>query len=247
MDHITNIKGLVKYNRTKLIKFICIVSLIFSLVNLIFSYTGVSTLKIVLLAIFNYICGIYFAYFLKKDLDKPSFQSLSEMMKIYIKDILIIGLIQILLIVIWMGLLIILSKFKIGVVIFQPLSMIAYVLLNYMNFCVMFDVFEGEKIEVSSFTTALKDVTKNKKTFVYLMLKIFSIIIVGGLVVYLVNIFAYAPQIDATLKAMKKFDDTLINPYFSTNLSNFIQSFGAQIISGLILIWIGNTSIELKH
>ena len=46
---------------------------------------------------------------------------------------------------------------------------------------------------------------------------------------------------------MKKFDDTLINPYFSTNLSNFIQSFGAQIISGLILIWIGNTSIELKH
>ena len=48
-------------------------------------------------------------------------------------------------------------------------------------------------------------------------------------------------------KAMKKFDDTLINPYFSTNLSNFIQSFGAQIISGLILIWIGNTSIELKH
>ena len=78
------------------------------------------------------------------------------------------------------------------------------------------------------------------------MLKIIATLLVGCIIIYLINIFVYAPQIDATLKAMETFDESLLNPFFSTPLSNFIQSLGAQIISGIALIWIGNTSLELR-
>ena len=86
-----------------------------------------------------------------------------------------------------------------------------------------------------------------KKIIFYLLLKTFTIIIIGCICIYLIIIFVYAKQIDSAINNVAVVNEALINSYFSSTLSNFIQSFGAQIISGLVLIWIGNASLFLEN
>ena len=63
----------------------------------------------------------------------------------------------------------------------------------------------------------------------------------GSLAVYALNVFVYAPQIDAVLKSAPEITEALIDPYFSTNLSYLIQSVGMQLVVSYIAIVSGMT------
>ena len=67
------------------------------------------------------------------------------------------------------------------------------------------------------------------------------LILLGSLAVYALNVFVYAPQIDAVLKSAPEITEALIDPYFSTNLSYLIQSVGMQLVVSYIAIVSGMT------
>ena len=69
MNRIADIKLLVKGNRYILIKFVVLVSIVFSILNLAIEKIGLNTLSVIVLIVFNYIISIYFAYILKYDLN----------------------------------------------------------------------------------------------------------------------------------------------------------------------------------
>lgn len=246
MNHIANIKLLVQSSRKKLLIIIIFISIIFSIINILLNKNGISTFGILLLLCSNFMFNAYFAYYLEKKLSIPSVSSFFEMIRRYSKQLIKVALFQIVFIIIWVMILFVLSMFKYGIILNQPLTFILYLILNYCNYTILFEIFNENDVNVRNLLDSMNQIRKNLKVFIYIMLKIIAILLVGCIIIYLINIFVYAPQIDATLKAMETFDESLLNPFFSTPLSNFIQSLGAQIISGIALIWIGNTSLELR-
>ena len=92
---------------------------------------------------------------------------------------------------------------------------------------------------------------KSRKIFMHILMKTLLFILVGSLLVYALNVFVYAPQIDATLKSATIIDETLVQPYFSTNLSYMIQSVGMQLVVSYIMIVSGITYgvyyLKMKH
>ncbi len=75
----------------------------------------------------------------------------------------------------------------------------------------------------------------------HIVLKTIVLILLGSLAVYVLNVFVYAPQIDAVLKSTPEITEALIDPYFSTNLSYMIQSVGMQLVVSYIAIVSGMT------
>lgn len=247
MNRIADIKLLVKGNRNILIKFVVLVSIVFSILNLAIENIGLNTLSVIVLIVFNYIISIYFAYILKYDLNRISFTSFMDMMKKHSKGIILIAVIQFIIMLSWLIVLKLLSGIKYVVLFIQPLTLVFYVLLNYTNFKLIYNIFDCNKIDKKTFKKILSNIKNDKKIIFYLLLKTFTIIIIGCICIYLIIIFVYAKQIDSAINNVAVVNEALINSYFSSTLSNFIQSFGAQIISGLVLIWIGNASLFLEN
>lgn len=247
MNRIADIKLLVKGNRYILIKFVVLVSIVFSILNLAIEKIGLNTLSIIVLIVFNYIISIYFAYILKYDLVRISFTSFMDMMKKHSKGIIFIAVIQFIIMLSWLIVLKLLSGIKYVVLFIQPLTLVFYVLLNYINFKLIYNIFDCNKIDKKTFKKILSNIKDDKKIIFYLFLKTFTIIVIGCICIYLIIIFVYAKQIDSAINNVAVVNEALINSYFSSTLSNFIQSFGAQIISGLVLIWIGNASLFLEN
>lgn len=144
-----------------------------------------------------------------------------------------------------------LSRIK-EILIFLPmLIFILVVLLNAVNHLTLFGIMQ-EKLPLSkSLKNAGHLFLKSRKIFMHILMKTLLFILVGSLLVYALNVFVYAPQIDATLKSATIIDETLVQPYFSTNLSYMIQSVGMQLVVSYIMIVSGITYgvyyLKMKH
>mgnify|MGYP007105532747 FL=1 len=144
-----------------------------------------------------------------------------------------------------------LSRIK-EILIFLPmLIFILVVLLNVVNHLTLFGIMQ-EKLPLSkSLKNAWHLFLKSRKLFMHILMKTLLFILVGSLLVYALNVFVYAPQIDATLKSAAIIDETLVQPYFSTNLSYMIQSVGMQLVVSYIMIVSGITYgvyyLKMKH
>ena len=144
-----------------------------------------------------------------------------------------------------------LSRIK-EILIFLPvLIFILVVLLNVVNHLTLFGIMQ-EKLPLSkSLKNAWHLFLKSRKLFMHILMKTLLFILVGSLLVYALNVFVYAPQIDATLKSAAIIDETLVQPYFSTNLSYMIQSVGMQRVVSYIMIVSGITYgvyyLKMKH
>lgn len=144
-----------------------------------------------------------------------------------------------------------LSRIK-EILIFLPvLIFILVVLLNVVNHLTLFGIMQ-EKLPLSkSLKNAWHLFLKSRKLFMHILMKTLLFILVGSLLVYALNVFVYAPQIDATLKSAAIIDETLVQPYFSTNLSYMIQSVGMHLVVSYIMIVSGITYgvyyLKMKH
>ena len=144
-----------------------------------------------------------------------------------------------------------LSRIK-EILIFLPvLIFILVVLLNVVNHLTLFGIMQ-EKLPLSkSLKNAWHLFLNSRKLFMHILMKTLLFILVGSLLVYALNVFVYAPQIDATLKSAAIIDETLVQPYFSTNLSYMIQSVGMQLVVSYIMIVSGITYgvyyLKMKH
>ena len=240
MIYITDLKTTVSNNKKKLLGFIICLSVIYSIISIILNEIGVNLINIGVLLFLNFIMSAYFAYSLRTDFEKISVKSFLKMVNNYKNGILSVAFFQGVCIIVWLLLIKMMSMIKYTLIFIQPLSIVFYVILNCLNFQLLFEIFEKQNITSQKLKQSLRILKTNHKTLIYLIIKTVSIILIGSIITYLVNIFIYAPQIDSALKTMSVIDESVLNPYFSTSLSNFIQSFGAQVISGIILIWIGS-------
>lgn len=239
MNGIEQTRTLVKLNRKRLLSVIIIISLCFSLLNIILNNNGLNSIGLASLVVLNFLSSLYFAYHLKTNQQKLNIPAFMQ----YIKDNLAcIGKIALLQVISLLGLLFIIKLLSSNPYTFaftQVVAIILYVILNCINFQLLFVSYAKQLVLGKCIANSLTTLRKNLKTVLYLMIKVVAIILLGGIFVYLLNIFVYAPQIDYVLMTSEVIDSSVLDPFFSSTLSNFIQSFGAQFIAGICLIWIG--------
>ena len=99
---------------------------------------------------------------------------------------------------------------------------------------------QGQKA-LPAFNNGVRLFFQSKKLILHIVLKTFLLVLLGSFAVTALNVFVYAPQIDAAMKAATQINEALIDPYFSTNLSYMIQSVGMQLVVSYIAIVSGMT------
>lgn len=234
-----NSKIEIENNRFKLLKYSFIFSIISSLFSLLFDSSGVS---IAILLIVNLLFQFGINYLIDKCTkhEKYSFKSIVDIMD-FKKEILILSFFYLLFIVFEISLLKLLIKLKYIIFFIPVLVFVSILVINCINHLVLFSIFEKKESIVKSFKIAVRLFFKSRKIFSHILLKTILIILVGNLLVYAINIFAYAPQIDYILKTSEVINDSLFNPIFTTKLSYLIQSVGMQMIISYISIVSGIT------
>lgn len=238
MNGIEQTKTLVKINKNRLLYVIVVISLCFSFINIILKNIGLNSIALASLVVLNFLSSTYFAYHLSNNQTHFNLIKFLEYLKHNSLSIGKIAILQFISMVALVMLLKILASNPYTVAFVQVFAIIIYVLLNCINFKLLFSLEENFNVRKCVYLS-LNSLRNNVKTLMYLIIKVVTIILLGSIVVYLINVFVYAPQIDNTLKTAEVIDSSMLDPFFSSSLSNFIQSFGAQFVSGLCLIWIG--------
>lgn len=238
MNGIEQTKTLVKINKNRLLYVIVVISLCFSFINIILKNIGLNSIALASLVVLNFLSSTYFAYHLSNNQTHFNLIKFLEYLKHNSLSIGKIAILQFISMVALVMLLKILASNPYTVAFVQVFAIIIYVLLNCINFKLLFSLEENFNVRKCVYLS-LNSLRNNVKTLMYLIIKVVTIILLGSIVVYLINVFVYAPQIDNILKTAEVIDSSMLDPFFSSSLSNFIQSFGAQFVSGLCLIWIG--------
>ena len=114
---------------------------------------------------------------------------------------------------------------------------LSVIFLNCINHLTLFSMIETHQSAWQALKGGTKMFFQSRKLILHIVLKT----MLGSLAVYALNVFVYAPQIDAVLKSAPEITEALIDPYFSTNLSYLIQSVGMQLVVSYIAIVSGMT------
>ena len=118
---------------------------------------------------------------------------------------------------------------------------LSVIFLNCINHLTLFSMIEMHQSAWQALKGGVKMFFQSRKLIVHIVLKTIVLILLGSLAVYALNVFVYAPQIDAVLKSAPEITEALVDPYFSTNLSYMIQSVGMQLVVSYIAIVSGMT------
>lgn len=118
---------------------------------------------------------------------------------------------------------------------------LSVIFLNCINHLTLFSMIETHQSAWQALKGGAKLFFQSRKLILHIVLKTIMLILLGSLAVYALNVFVYAPQIDAVLKSAPEITEALIDPYFSTNLSYLIQSVGMQLVVSYIAIVSGMT------
>ena len=118
---------------------------------------------------------------------------------------------------------------------------VGVIFLNCINHLTLFSMIETHQSAWRALKGGTKLFFQSGKLIMHIVLKTIVLILLGSLAVYVLNVFVYAPQIDAVLKSTPEITEALIDPYFSTNLSYLIQSVGMQLVVSYIAIVSGMT------
>ena len=118
---------------------------------------------------------------------------------------------------------------------------LSVIFLNCINHLTLFSMIETHQSAWQALKGGAKMFFQSRKLILHIVLKTMMLILLGSLAVYALNVFVYAPQIDAVLKSAPEITEALIDPYFSTNLSYLIQSVGMQLVVSYIAIVSGMT------
>lgn len=118
-----------------------------------------------------------------------------------------------------------------------PLALLIMIVLFVMGNAINHTFyFMNEEIVNISYMDSVKAVFKDSKLLFSSGIRTLTIILQGAILTVLVNVFAFAPQLDKILD-MSDLDAStiLIQQIFATNVSAFIQSVGIQTIMYYIL------------
>lgn len=245
-NHIEELKKGVKHNTKKIIKLLIVTSFLGAGLNLVVARLKINSIILAVMVAVNFAISLAVAYFLYEDKESISVMDFLSMLKNKYRIIMVLEVLKLLAVAIWFFILKGLSASKIFLGIAQPVTAIMYILLTYADFKANFYVFEGKGISLNIISEIWKDLIKNRKAFYYVLLKIFVIFMCGMIAVTLFIIFIYSLEISEFMKTAVDYDSSILDPYFSTPLSNFIQSFGAQIIVSLASVWIASLCLFIR-
>lgn len=232
----------IQRNRFALLKYCLVVALVCSAISLGFQQFNNNLVPLVLTLIINlvFLFGLN-ALFLKalkhEQYNVKDFIGIKNYMKA------ILPLFGIYLAILGGGVLLIQLLVRIKeVVLFLPAILaLVVIFFNCINHLTLFMIIQDQKSSFQALKEATRLFFKSKKLILHIVLKTIMLILIGSLIVYAVNVFAYAPQIDAALKSATIFSEELVAPYFSTSLSYMIQSVGMQLVVSYIAIVSGLT------
>lgn len=163
------------------------------------------------------------------------------LVKPYLKMLLPLFALYLLLLAVGIGLLLVLSRIKETLILLPIVIFVLVVSLNILNHLTLFGMIQEKLSLQASIKRGIRLFLKSRKILIHILLKTIVLILIGSLLVYALNVFVYAPQIDAALKSASVIDETLVQPYFTTNLSYMIQSVGMQLVVSYIMIVSGIT------
>ena len=245
-NHIEELKTAVQHSTKKLLKMLIAFSMAGAAVNLLIAKMEVTPLVLAVMLIVNFSVTLLVAYYLHKD-EQATINGFLATVKREVKAISVLETGKLVAVIIWFYILKLLSGFPAGVVIAPPVIMLMYILLTYADFKANFAIFEGKGLSLSIIGETVSELIKNRKYFFYVLMKIIAVLICGMVGATLLIIFIYSPQISAQMELLKDFDETILDPFFSTALSNFIQAFIAQITASVASIWIASLCLSISR
>lgn len=238
---------LIKENRITLLKYSFVMAIVCSSVSLFFQNFNNNFLPLAITLVMNliFLFGMEYMYFKALNRYPYSWKDF-KVIKKYRKQCLIVCSIMAILVVSFLVGIYFLSYVPYLVAILPGLIFILIVIFNCMQHLILFDMYKGEKKLNDSLRKSAKVLFSNRKKLFHIFLKTITILLIGSFIVYAINVFAYAPQIEAVLNENDVITSELIDPFFSTNLSYLIQSVGMQMVVAYISIVTGFTCGTLK-
>lgn len=134
-----------------------------------------------------------------------------------------------------------LSRIQAVILVLPAVLTLSIIFLNCINHLTLFAMIDQGQKALPAFNNGVRLFFQSKKLILHIVLKTFLLVLLGSFAVTALNVFVYAPQIDAAMKAATQINEALIDPYFSTNLSYMIQSVGMQLVVSYIAIVSGMT------
>lgn len=134
-----------------------------------------------------------------------------------------------------------LSRIQAVILVLPAVLALGIIFLNCINHLTLFVMIDQGQKALPALKKGIRLFFQSKKLILHIVLKTFALVLLGSLAVTALNVFVYAPQIDAAMKAAPQINEALIDPYFSTNFSYMIQSVGMQLVVSYIAIVSGMT------
>ncbi len=167
MNGIEQTKTLVKINKNRLLYVIVVISLCFSFINIILKNIGLNSIALATLVVLNFLSSTYFAYHLSNNQTHFNLIKFLEYLKHNSLSIGKIAILQFISMVALVMLLKILASNPYTVAFVQVFAIIIYVLLNCINFKLLFSLEENFNVRKCVYLS-LNSLRNNVKTLMYL-------------------------------------------------------------------------------
>ncbi len=229
-------------HRMKLLAYCLIVAIGCSIVSLLFQKLNNNLIPMIFAFVINliFLFGMNLLYAKIVKHEEYSYKNFSEILKYKNK---LIPLVFIYISVIGIGIFLIkLALDHQTFIQFLPLVIFFSVIcFNCINHLTLYEILQNDENIFKALLKGVKLFIHSKGIIFNILVKTILIIFLGSLVIYLLNIFVYAPQINQAMQHAAVVDEQLLEPFFSTDISYLIQSIGMQLVVSYMTIVSGMT------
>lgn len=217
------VKGIMKDNRFKVLLGILIISLVTSLISVLVNQFNLFIVGIIITTVISlfYLVNIQNYVFDSIEGNEKVALDLFKVNKISKKALLMFAGYIVIAIATFFGVRLLSRLPQLGIF-FLIILLVSFVLVS-----VLVNVMWFSK---KPLIRTMKEQNNKLKILGSIMAKYLTTIIQGVILIVLVNIFVYAPQIAASLELGESASTEVLRQLFSSELSNFVQMCGVQVI-----------------
>lgn len=232
----------VEKHRWTLMKYCLATAILCSLISLGFQQLGNRQIPLILTLLINLILSFALNRMMLKALDgKPYGLREIRELKNQTRTLVLITILEVTVILLGTALVLFWLRWTGLAVMVPAVALLGIVILNCLQHLTLFILAEHPQRVSGALRQAALAVLRGRRMIPSLLMKTVILMLAGSVLVTLVNVFVYAPQIDAALKSAAVVTDQLLVPFFSTSFSYLIQSIGMQLVVSYITIVCGMT------
>lgn len=232
----------IKIHRIGLLKYSLIVAVVCSLISLLCQQFNNNIIPLLVTLIINliFLTGMNSLYLKALHHQSYNFRDFRIFQQVFMKIFLLFA-IYLGILLLGVGFIRLLMKFQTMVFLLPAIIAMSVIAFNCINHLTLFLILQDQYSVIKALKEGCLLFVRSKKLILHITLKTILLILLGSFAIYALNVFVYAPQIDAVLKSTDFITEAMIDPFFSTNLSYLIQSIGMQLVVSYLAVVSGLT------